>query len=75
MAVWSLGKWGDSINRIAIGYALIVSVILIMPPNLLAGETLAGALFILGLIYRIQVRHRFQGPEWARTTPVRTATE
>jgi len=67
--VWSLGKWGSTINAIAIAYAVIVSVILIMPPNLLAGKTLAGVLLALGVIYRFQVRKQFNGPEWVRTTP------
>ena len=67
MAVWSLGRWGSLVNRIAIAYAAVISVILIMPPNLLAGGTLAGVLLALGLIYRLQVRGRFHGPEWARS--------
>jgi amino acid transporter len=68
LAVWSLGKWGSAINAVAIAYAVIVSVILIMPPNLLAGKTLAGVLLALAVIYRVQVRRRFKGPEWVRAT-------
>jgi amino acid transporter len=70
MAVWNLGRWGAAVNRIAIAYAAIVCVILIMPPNLLAGQTLAGVLLVLGAIYRVEVRRRFRGPEWARTASV-----
>jgi len=67
MAVWRLGKWGRAINRVAIAYAVIVSIILVMPPNQLAGETLAGVLAALGLVYRYGVRRTFAGPEWARS--------
>ena len=69
MAVWSLGKWGGAINVVAIAYAVIVSIILIMPPNLLAGKTLVGVLLALAVIYRLQVRKRFKGPEWVRAAP------
>jgi amino acid transporter len=65
MSVWTMGKWGAAVNRIAICYAAIVCVILVMPPNLLAGETLAGVLVVLGLLYRFEVRKRFRGPDWA----------
>jgi len=71
LAVWNLGKWGGAINAVAIAYAVIVSVILIMPPNLLAGKTLAGVLLALAIIYRVQVRRRFKGPEWVRAAPER----
>lgn len=64
-AVWNLGAWGPAVNRVAIGYALFACVVLMMPPNQLAGETLAGVLAMLGVLYRFQVRNRFKGPEWA----------
>jgi hypothetical protein len=62
------------VNRIAICYAAIVCVILVMPPNLLAGETLAGVLVVLGLLYRFEVRKRFRGPDWAHV-PTAEKTE
>jgi amino acid transporter len=66
LAEWSLGKWGPPVNCVAIAYTVLVSVILVMPPNLLAGETLAGVLAVLGLVYVFEVRKRFRGPEWSR---------
>jgi hypothetical protein len=45
-----------------------------MPPNLLAGETLAGVLVVLGLLYRFEVRKRFRGPDWAHV-PTAEKTE
>lgn len=65
-AVWSLGRRGRAVNIVAIVYTAIVSVVLIMPPNQLAGQTLLCVLGILAIVYRVFVRHRFAGPDWAR---------
>jgi amino acid transporter len=65
-ALWTLGAWGPAVNRIAIAYALFACVVLVMPPNQLAGETLAGVLIVLAILYRVDVRRRFKGPEWAQ---------
>jgi amino acid transporter len=65
-AVWSTGKWGKVINWCAIIYAIFICFVLVMPPNDLAGKTLAGVVAILMLIYWLSVRRRFRGPEWVR---------
>jgi amino acid transporter len=65
-AVWSAGKWGRTLNWCAIVYAIFICFVLIMPPNALAGKTLAGVVAILILIYWLNVRRKFRGPEWAR---------
>jgi amino acid transporter len=65
MSVWTLGRWGGVINLVAIVYGFAVCVILIMPPNDLAGKTLAGTLVALTVIYFGAVRRSFRGPEWA----------
>jgi amino acid transporter len=67
-AVWSAGKWGRTLNWCAIVYAIFICFVLIMPPNALAGKTLAGVVAILILIYWLNVRRKFRGPEWARQT-------
>lgn len=64
-AVWTLGKWGPLVNVLAIGYGFTACVILVMPPNELAGKTLAGVLVGLVLVYLGAVRKAFTGPEWA----------
>lgn len=64
-AVWTLGKWGPVVNILAIVYGLAACVILVMPPNELAGKTLAGVLAALVGIYLIAVRKNFTGPTWA----------
>jgi amino acid transporter len=66
LAEWTLGRYGALVNIVSIVYTLLISVILVMPPNELAGKTLAGVLAALLLIYWFEARKRFKGPEWAR---------
>ena len=47
-------------------FSALICVVLIMPPNELAGKTLAGLLAGLGVLYAAVVRKRFQGPDWSR---------
>jgi amino acid transporter len=65
-AVWSLGRWGAAINAVAIAWAGFICVILVMPPNELAGKTLLGLLLALGLLYFAGARRSYRGPEWSR---------
>lgn len=66
-AEWSLGRYGSAVNVVAIVYTAVISVVLIMPPNELAGKTLGGVLALLTIIYLVEVRRKYRGPEWART--------
>jgi amino acid transporter len=66
-AEWSLGRYGSAVNVIAIVYTAVISVVLIMPPNELAGKTLGGVLALLTIIYLVEVRRKYRGPDWART--------
>jgi amino acid transporter len=68
--LWSLKGWGRFLNLIAIVYTVLISVVLIMPPNQLAGKTLAGVLAFLLIMYWSIVRRDFGGPEWARSAAV-----
>jgi hypothetical protein len=45
-----------------------------MPPNELAGKTLAAVLVMLTLIYVVEVRRKYSGPEWARGASANGAT-
>jgi amino acid transporter len=67
-AVWSLGKYGKATNIVAILYTGFICCVLVMPPNELAGKTLAGVLALLALVYWFIVRRGFSGPEWARSS-------
>lgn len=69
LSVWSLGRWGAVTNIAAIAYAALVSIILVMPPNQLAGQTFAGVILALSLIYKFHVRRSFRIPRWAEPAP------
>ena len=66
-ARWSAGRWGRSINIVAIVYTVFIAFVLVMPPNQLAGKTLAGVIAALIFTYWVSVRHTFNGPAWARS--------
>lgn len=66
-AVWTLGRFGATTNAIAILYTVVVVIILVMPPNQLAGQTFLGLLAILVLLYRFEARGKYTGPEWSKT--------
>lgn len=63
-AVWNLGRWSRAVNVVAIGYTVLICVVLVAPPNQLAGGTFAALICLLGALYRLRVRQRYQGPEW-----------
>jgi amino acid transporter len=67
MSVWTLGRWGMPVNVVAIIYTVLISIVLVMPPNELAGKTLGGVILALLLIYVFEARRKYSGPEWART--------
>jgi len=70
-AVWSLGRFGPAINLVAIIFSIFISIVLVMPPNLLAGETLAGLLAALTVLYFAVARRHYNGPKWSQEIAVR----
>jgi len=67
-AVWNLGRYSPFVHALAIGYTVLVCIVLVMPPNQLAGQTLAGLLCFLGVLYRVEARKKYKGPDWAHRT-------
>ena len=65
-AIWNLGSFGPAMNMVAIAFAVFICFVLVMPPNQLAGETLAGLLAGLGILYVAIARQRYKGPKWSR---------
>jgi amino acid transporter len=59
---WSLGRWGGLINLAALIWIGFITVLFVLPPNVLAGTTFAGMLAALGLYYWFYAGARFQGP-------------
>jgi amino acid transporter len=56
LSEWSLGKFGASLNAVAVAYAAVIIVILVMPPNQLAGWTMLGTLVLLGALRVLSAR-------------------
>jgi amino acid transporter len=69
-AVWNTGRWGRTLNIVAIVYTVFICFVLMMPPNELGGKTLSAVVAVLGLIYMFKIRRSFLGPEWARSAAV-----
>ena len=65
-ALWSLGKYGAWLNAIGVVYTAGITVILVMPPNELAGKTMLGLLAALAAIYFFGVRRIYRGPAWSK---------
>lgn len=67
-ALWTLGRHGAWVNLVATIYTLGISLILMLPPNQLAGKTFLGLVAAMILVYFLVVRRRFSGPEWSASS-------
>lgn len=61
---WHLGRFGASINVVAIAWVIFITVILSIPDNMRAGKTMAGLTLLLGAWWMAAERDRFKGPAW-----------
>lgn len=62
---WHLGRYGGTINLVAIVWVVFITIILSVPDNMRAGKTMAGLTALLAAWYVLRERHRFRGPAWA----------
>jgi len=65
-AVWNLGKYSRIASYLGLAWGVFIFIVLILPPNELAGKTLAALIAILLILYFARVRYRYHGPEWAQ---------
>ena len=63
-AVWTLGRQGVWINGVSIVFTVGICIVLVMPPNELAGKTFGGLTAILVLVYVLEARRKYKGPAW-----------
>jgi amino acid transporter len=63
-AVWNLGRFGRPLNIVAVGFAGMICVVLVMPPNEPAGYLLAGIAALAVLGYQ-RMKRTYRGPAWA----------
>jgi amino acid transporter len=59
---WTLGRYSQVINRVALLWIGACLVLFVLPPNQLAGYTFAGCLAVLALYWALWMRARFKGP-------------
>jgi amino acid transporter len=67
-AAWSLGKYGAWLNAAGVVYITGIIMILMMPPNQLAGKTVLGLTAILAITYPTLIRRTYQGPAWTHSS-------
>ncbi len=62
---WHLGRYGWTINLVAVLWVIFITVILSIPDDMRAGKTMVGLTLLLTAWYLTRERHRFRGPAWA----------
>ena len=60
---WNLGRWSTLVNAVALGWVAVMTVLMFLPPNQLAGYTLAGTMAVLGGVWVLGMRKWFTGPK------------
>lgn len=61
-APWNLGAWSVPVNCIALAWIAFITVLFVLPPNVLTGIIFGGLLILLGILYLSSARRRFRGP-------------
>jgi amino acid transporter len=61
-APWSLGRFGPTINAVAILWVIVISVIFALPPNELVLWTMLLLAGLIALYWALWARRRFIGP-------------
>jgi amino acid transporter len=61
-APWSLGPFGIVVNAIAVAWIGFITVLFSIPPNELAGWSIALLALFMWAYWKLDARHRFSGP-------------
>ncbi|MCI0570114.1 MAG: amino acid permease [Myxococcaceae bacterium] len=67
---WDLGRWSTPVNVLALLWIAAGTVLLVLPPNQLAGYTFAGVAVALAAYWGLGMRGRFRGPVVTQVSPV-----
>ena len=67
---WHLGRYSTAVNAAALAWTAFICLMLVMPPNQLAGKTILGASLALGLAYAVSERRRFHATARLQPQPV-----
>jgi len=60
---FDLKRWSTLVNVVALVWVCAMTVLMSLPPNLLAGYTLVGTLVVLWLVWVFAMRRWFTGPK------------
>lgn len=61
-APWSLGRWGNLINGLAIGWTFFILLVFSIPPNELVFWTMLLVAALMALYWLLHARRHFHGP-------------
>lgn len=61
---WHLGRHSNLINALALVWTVFICVIMIMPPNVLTGISIAAVLALLYVLHRFTGPHEIRKPTW-----------
>jgi amino acid transporter len=65
---WHLGQQSNLINVLALVWTVFICLVMVMPPNTLAGISLAVALVVLYALHRFTGPHEIRKPAWAASS-------
>ena len=60
---WSLGRASIPIASVALGWIAFITILFVLPPNMLSGWIFAGCAVVAVAWYLARIRGRFTGPE------------
>jgi amino acid transporter len=63
---WHLGRWSTLVNVLALVWVAVISVVFVLPPNQLTGQTFAVCVVLLSAYWTLWMRGRFSGPRIER---------
>jgi amino acid transporter len=63
---WHLGRFGSTVNVIAMLWVVFITVILAIPDDMRAGKTIVALTVALSLWYLLAERRRFHGPVFSK---------
>ena len=64
-ALWSLGSYSRPVAVLGLIWGAFIFVVMVLPPNELAGKSLAGLILVMVALYFGRARGQYDGPEWA----------
>jgi amino acid transporter len=68
---WNLGQWAGWINGAALLWIGFITILFMLPPNVLAGVTFSGLLLFLTAYHLLYARRHFSGPPMLKSDSVK----